>query len=366
MRLLSALRASAIAGLLGLSVPGGAVACAFHTTLPEATLTEDIARSVEVIAARPSAADPFRYEPVAVLRGEASGQGPPVIVDSVTRTRLLRNPDEAVLFARGSDGTWTRRILLDAATRPIVERMIARADAWASANGAAERRDIFAALLAHPDARLRGVALRELDALPYDVLRGGTYPVAAEDLLRGLSDIDQMPFAPIRILLLGLDSGDVARDAISRRLDLMADLKIDMNLGAWITAALESGGEAGMADVERLFLGDRTRIGEAQLTETLRAFAVTRAQGDPALRPAIDGAVRRLASLQPSAAPIIVQAFGANADYSQIDLVRDLVKARAFTDIGGLMAAAAYVNGAALAGPANAPDPGPLQSTASR
>ena len=57
--------------------------------------------------------------------------------------------------------------------------------------------------------------------LPYDVLRGGTYPVPAEELIRGATNIDEMPFAPIRILLLGIGGGDGAREAIAQRLGAM-------------------------------------------------------------------------------------------------------------------------------------------------
>jgi hypothetical protein len=215
--------------------------------------------------------------------------------------------------------------------------------------GAAELRDVFAGLLAHPDDRIRALALRELDALPYGVLRGGTYPVAAADLLEGLVDINEIPFAPIRILLLGLDDGEIAREAIARRLARMATLRANRNLGPWITAAIENGGEEGIASVERVLTHPSDRLTHAQLTQIVRAFSVLSAEGDPALRGALDGAIRRLVSLHPAAAPLIAQAFGTNADYSQTSLVSELVRARAFTDLAGLMAAAAYINGARTA-----------------
>ncbi len=263
-----------LAGLLALPLPARLAACAFHVTLTEGSLSDDIAASVEVIAARPSSADPFAFETVAVLRGVASGTAPPFIVDSVTRTRLAQNPDEAVLFARGADGTWTRLLVLDAATRPFVDRLLNRAAVWATPAGAAERRDAFARLLAHPDARLRRIALRELDALPYDVLRGGTYPVQADVLLRGVNNIDEMPFAPIRILLVGLDGGSAARKAITDRLAAMTAMGVDTNLGPWITAAIEIGGPA---EIERVVLAVPDRLTLPQLTQIVLALAADRA-----------------------------------------------------------------------------------------
>ncbi len=329
-----------LAGLLALPLPDRLAACAFHVTLTEGSLSDDIAASVEVIAARPSSADPFAFETVAVLRGVASGTAPPFIVDSVTRTRLAQNPDEAVLFARGADGTWTRLLVLDAATRPFVDRLLNRAAVWATPAGAAERRDAFARLLAHPDARLRRIALRELDALPYDVLRGGTYPVQADVLLRGVNNIDEMPFAPIRILLVGLDGGSAARKAITDRLAAMTAMGVDTNLGPWITAAIEIGGPA---EIERVVLAVPDRLTLPQLTQIVLALSVHSAEGDPALRGALDGAIRRLVSSRPDAAPLIAQAFTATGDFTQIDLIEALLAARAFTDRRALMAAAAYV-----------------------
>lgn len=334
----------ALAGLLLLTAPVQVAACAFHTVLPTATLVEDIAGSVEVIAARPSVADPFSYEPVSVLRGESSGLGPPYIVDSVTRARLARNPDEAVLFARNPDGSWTRLFMLDEVTRPFVELLMSRVDIWVTPEGAVERRDVAASLLSHPDERLQGIALRELDGLPYDILRGATYPIPATDLLQILTDVDQMPFAPISILLLGLSDSDGARDAITRHLALMEQYGIDTDLGPWITAAVESGGPAGLAAVERQFLAAPKRFSQPQLVEIIRALAVLSAQGDPALRGPLDMAIRRFATLRPDVAPLIAQAFGAISDYSQIDVVRDAAAARPFVDRDQVMAVLAYVS----------------------
>ena len=344
------IRAAALAGLVLLSGPDRLAACAFHTALPEATVSQQIAGAIEIVAARPAADNPFRFEPVAVLKGPASASRPPHLVDSATRTRLARHPGEAVLFAREADGSWTRLLILDAATRPLVDRMIARAGAWTGPGGEAERRDTFASLLVHPDDHVRRLALRELDALPYDVLRGGTYPVAAAELLDGIADIQEMPFAPIRILLLGLDGGSAADAVIRARLVRLAASGTDLHLGAWITAAIESGGPDGVTEIERLYLGTPGRLTEAQLTQLVRALSEQSAGGDPALRAALDGALRRLVSLRPEAAPLIAQAFGANADYSQTRLVSELVAARAFTDRAGLMAAAAYITQARNSG----------------
>ncbi|MGI1660899.1 hypothetical protein ACRDNQ_01560 [Palleronia sp. KMU-117] len=340
------LRAAALAGLLALPLPDRAPACTFHTALPEASLSENIAASVEVIAARPSAENPFAFETVAVLRGEASGTAPPFMVDSVTRARLARKPDEAVLFARAPDGAWTRLLILDAVTHPVVDTLVSHADVWATPAGAAERRDFFARLLAHRDAQIRRIALRELDALPYEVLRGGTYPVTAADLVRGLTDINEQPFAPIRILLLGLDDSDGAGQAIARRLAMMATLRMETNLGPWITAAIERDGPAGLAAIEQEYLAAPARLSDRQLDEIVRALAVHRTGGDPALQAPIDTALRTLAFARPDAAPAIARTFATASDFSQVPLIREIAAARLFASPQDLLVAAAYVAGA--------------------
>ena len=126
----------------------------------------------------------------------------------------------------------------------------------------------------------------------------------------------------------------------------MAALRVDRNLGPWITAAIESGGQEGIASVERVLTHPSDRLTDAQLTQIVRAFSVVSAEGDPDLRAKLDGTIRRLVTLYPAAAPLVAQAFGATADYSQADLIRDLVAARAFRDRASLMAAAAYINSA--------------------
>jgi hypothetical protein len=350
MNPLQTLRSATLAGLLLLPVPERLAACAFHTVLPEATVSQQIAGAIEVIAARPAADNPFRFEPVAVLKGAVSASHPPHLVDSATRARLARHPGDAVLFAREVDGSWTRLLVLDAATWPVVDLMIARAGEWKTPEGAAERRDTFADLLAHPDARIRNLALRELDALPYGALRHGTYPVAAAELLRGIADIQDMPLAPIRVLLLGLVGGSAADEAITGRLASLAASGAHVLLGAWITAAMESGGPDGVAEVERVLLTSAGHLSYAQLVEIVRSFSLQSAEGDTTLSMSIDSSLRRLVSLRPDAAPLVVQAFGAAEDYSQAPLIRELLAARAFTDLAGLMVALAYIDRAQVTG----------------
>lgn len=156
-----------------------------------------------------------------------------------------------------------------------------------------------------------------------------------------------MPYAPIRILLLGINQGDDARDEVARRLSSMAAGGGGMNLGAWMTALIESGGPEGVLSLERLFLAAPGSLDDARHTYIVRALSVQSAESDPTLRTSIDSTLRRFVSLRPDAAPLIAQAFGAAEDYSQVALIREFVAARAFTERRDLMAATAYIARAA-------------------
>ena len=83
-----------------------------------------------------------------------------------------------------------------------------------------------------------------------------------------------MPFAPIRILLVGLAGGKVARQAIAQRLAAMTAMGVDTNLGPWITAAIEIGGPDGVAEVERLVLSAPDRLTPQQLTQIVLALSI--------------------------------------------------------------------------------------------
>lgn len=331
------------ASLVGVVLPGQVVACAFHTELPEETLSQQIAGSVALLAARPTKDDPFRFSTGRWLKGEPSSDMPPYLVDAGTRRLLSEHPDQAVLFGQDDDGDWTRLILLDETTMPVVDHMLAQADRWATPDGATQRRDFAASLLAHSDARLHSLALRELDALDYRILRRGEYPVAAADLLDGLSRLEDQAYTPIRILLLGIVGGDRAGEETSRQMSRRLSAGLATNLGAWSTAAIEIGGVEAISELERLIAASHRRLEPEQLVEIVRALAVQGASGELALRERIRTSLLRLAEDHPAAAPMIPAAFMSLSDWSQSDLVQDLVAARAFTSRNDLLAATAYL-----------------------
>jgi hypothetical protein len=115
---------------------------------------------------------------------------------------------------------------------------------------------------------------------------------------------------------------------------------VDTNVGPRTTAAIEIGGPEAVAEAERLVLPAPDRLTHSQLTQIVRAPSVQGAEGDPSLRVALDGTIRRLVSSRPDAAPLIAQAFAATGDFTQIDLIEELPAARLLTERRDLMAAA--------------------------
>jgi ABC-type nickel/cobalt efflux system permease component RcnA len=271
--------------LLAISMPGPASSCAFHfADLPEASLSQQIAASAGLIAARPAADNPFRFGAIRLLKGAPYADIPPHLVDSATRRRLGGAPDNAVLFARDPDGTWVRLLMLDETTAPVISHMIAQADRWASPGGDADRRDFAAGLLAHSDQRLVRIGLRELDALDYRTLRAGSYATSPAELLEGIFDLQEQAYVPIRILLLGIVGSEAADAEIARQLAQRTASGINTNLGAWTTAALELRGAGAIAELERSLAESGRPLSREQTDEIVRALAVQATSGDAVLR----------------------------------------------------------------------------------
>jgi hypothetical protein len=293
---------------------------------------------------RPATQNPFQFAPIEQLKGVRSDSIPPHLVDSATRRRLAHHVNHTVLFARGLDGQWTRLMLLDEHNRRIAEEVLANAGNWTTPSGEADKRDYFAGLLNHPSSNIVYTALRELDAISYEVLRDGMYPVTIEDLLSGITDFQRMAFTPIKILLIGIIGGQDADRLIFQQLHRLAASGSAMNLGAWITAAIETAGPRGIHELERQFLDSDRSLSRPQLLEIVRALSVQSKSGRSELRVGLDAAVRRLVGKYQEATPMIAQAFGTASDWSQAGLLRDLISSNAFTNRSDLMAAVAYVS----------------------
>ncbi|MFD3191940.1 hypothetical protein ACFMPD_16985 [Sedimentitalea sp. HM32M-2] len=263
-----------------------------------------------------------------MLRGTAQEPELGFLVDSVSRQKLASHPDEAVLFARGADGAWTRVAYVDTAFREIMERVIAESPSWGAGVDPA-RFAIAAELHDHPDPKLHKLALRELDQAPYALLRDLDLRLPPDVLLRDFRTPQEYPYQPIRVLLLGLDDTEAARAAVRGFAERAAGSAWARNLGAYATAPIEQDGAEGVALLEERFLADpRQPLDKLELM--VEALAIQNGVGSPDLRDRISAALvaRQLFSYQ---------------DWSQAAPLAELMHERRIASSADLMAVAIYV-----------------------
>lgn len=316
--------------------PSVAVACAFHLNLPSRPLSQVLADSPTLVAARTTVADPFRFTDLRILKGGAIVDTPPHLVDSETRRKLQADPEAAVLFSR-EGGAWTRLFFLNDATRPAILHMLAWSDQPVPPS-APVRRDFAADLLQSSDPGLHNLALRELDSLDYGVLRAGHYPVTATQLLHRIDLLQDQAYAPIRILLTGIVGGG------EQQFRDRAQSRAGLNTGAWLTASIETGGHQAISEIRDELAEKGPPANRDTIAGIVRALALHRARGAPELRPDLDRALAEIARLSPHAAALLPGTFTALSDWSHGALVQDLLTERAFQDKQSAFAAAAYLS----------------------
>ena len=167
--LTAALRRLAILAMLVAAITlaaGPAAACLACITLPEKTIADRLIEADVVALAREDPAKPYAYAPVVLLRGDAP---PPIpfLVDSTTRHRLAAEP-----------GSWLTRPRMGGRNSPTPGRrcggwpmrILAAVPAWERDDGTA-RFAYFADRHDHPDPTVRQLALTELSAAPYALIR---------------------------------------------------------------------------------------------------------------------------------------------------------------------------------------------------
>lgn len=300
---------------------GVALACGFHGYVPEATAVDRLLASDRVVAARPSAENPFRYAAETILRGPEAEVDIPYLVDSGTRRRLGANMDHSVLFARdGTDGTWHRVAYLDPGFDAVMDAVLVRLDEW-RLGGDWERYQFFADLLGHPHPAAVRLALGELDRAPYPVLADLNLTPDADRLLEGIFAPENRDSLPIRVLLLGLSDADAARAFLRRQFE-GARVPGGVVAGAYGVALIESVGLDGVMRVASALQASGDPVLRESLMEALAMQAET---GEGPLVDEIRARVGVLLADDPDLALIVARHFGRRADWSQIDILDRLM-----------------------------------------
>ncbi len=300
--------------LAGVGLATSATSCGFHNYAPQPTLIDRLFGSDDIVLARPSPDNPFRYEAFKAFEGPLETVEIPFLVDSNTRTRFALNPEAAVLFARdGTYGPWQRIVFVDVAMAPVLDTIMAQLERWQYGEDL-ERFSYFATLIGHPDETIHKLALRELDQADYSILRQLTLQVDKDRLLEPLNGLYDVDFKAIRILLLGLSGEASLRPVLARGVEesLLADGRF---LGAFATALIELEGPDAVAHLTSTYLTDRSvpLLARELIVEALALQSLTD-QKD--LQDTITQAIEGVLWIDADLSWAVARQFGARANWS--------------------------------------------------
>ncbi|MEM6576968.1 MAG: hypothetical protein AAF678_00625 [Pseudomonadota bacterium] len=318
-----------------------ALACAFHTYVPQPTLVDRLLNSEHVVLARNSETELFRYRALEAIKGQTEEVSIPALVDTVSRRKLSADRTARVLFARdGAYGPWQRLAYVDAGFQPVLDAIVERLPEWELGDDAG-RYQFFAGLLNHPHPYIHILALRELDQADYSALRQLELDIPMERLAARLNDPAEFHLKPIRILLLGLAGREALRPALEK--GVASSLRVGGGvLGAYATAYLETHGAAGVNAISEQYLRDEQVSLEAREL-LLEALAIHSASGAPQTASAVQQGVAEALRRDPTLAPGVARHFGVRADWSFEAPMTDILDAEALTSVGDLLVVTQYV-----------------------
>ena len=321
-----------------------AAACAFHFQLPEKTVGDYLMESPLVVLARENTERQWTFRAVATLKGEDKGMAIDALVPSTTRRRLANNPGDTVLFAQTPDDrSWRRLAYVRSDLRPLYETMVRSSKTWAAPAGPGARFRFFAGLHAHPDRSVRQTALAALDRAAYRDLREMQIAIPAKVLKHRLRERLEQPWAPIRILMIGILGDADSKVLVSEAITSAEKSTWSMHLGAWATALIEIEGTAGIDRLRSSFLLSSGRS-EQQIEAVLTALAVHGAGGHPNIGDAVDSALSMALEGRPDLAVAVARIFGAQGDYSRASLLSEALKQHRLVSPADIISVATYIS----------------------
>ncbi len=321
-----------------------AIACSFHVNLPDLSVGDRIIQASHIVLAREDQDKPFTFDPVISLKGDAENLEIPLLVDSVTRKRLAANSGDFVLISKSAvDDEWRRLAYVRNQDRELFEDMVTAARNWVESQDASSRFDFFATLHDHPQATLRKIALTELDKIPYQHLRTMPVRLSAADINSKLNSRYEIPWVPIRILMLGILGDEASRAIIRKAIAYIENSGFQNNLGAWATAYIEvDGAEAVDQLTQKFLLNGATK--PKSVEELLTAFSLHGSADNPELKLAIDAGLEQMVAASPQMAVSIARIFGAQQDYSKSDLLLKTMNSGALRTPSELLVVASYLS----------------------
>ncbi|MEM0946525.1 MAG: hypothetical protein AAGK37_03900 [Pseudomonadota bacterium] len=254
----------ALASILCWALSGPAAACPVCIDLPELTLADRVLGGQVVVLARPGMDDPFRFEAVEFLRGTSEDLDAlpeiPFLVSTIFRRKLLRDPASAMLLTYGPqldeagiyDGdAWHQTILVTPDRRQTLDHILEDGAGWPwAATNEEDRFRFFASLLTHPDQAFVNTALAEVSRAPYRLIRTVADTVPPGRLRARLTRIEDLPYAPVSILLLGLSRDAATQDYVRHQFRTALE-RGGLAVDAWAVAGIELDGAQAIAQIAR-------------------------------------------------------------------------------------------------------------------
>lgn len=277
--------------------------------MPEESLADKALAADAVALLRADPADPFRFVPVSFLRGGPVADPVPFLVSRPRAAELVADPALAVVATWTSAAGWDIHDAGGTALAETLTDIVAREPSTPEA-----RRDLFGPLVSSGEPAVRRMALIELAGLPYPVLRTTSARIGRGEVARMISDPLWAEWAPIAILLLGLSDDPADRSFVQRAATIAAETGGSAHLGAWITALLETEGEAGLDRIVQTWLADSSYPDDI-LREVGLALASHAGRND-ATGAAIRTAAGRLAAARPPVAAALARIMTERGDWS--------------------------------------------------
>ena len=289
--------------------PGLAAACLVCIAVPEDSLADRALAGEAVALLRPSPEDPFRFVPIAFLKGSIDLPPVPFLVSRTAAATFAADPAAVTVGIFSPADGWS---LHDQGTVALGKVLAAALAADLATEEA--RMAFFGPLAAHPDPAVQQMALIELASLPYPILRQVGAQPDRQQVLRRAADPLWSEWAPVMILLLGTSDDPSDARLVRAAVERLARAGHDTHLAAWATALIEMDGLAGITALERGFPADaRTASDTVLLLAVALADHATRrdAVGDAAL-----DSLLRLAEARPEVLGYLSRALLQRKDWS--------------------------------------------------
>lgn len=299
-----------------------ALACGVCIEKPEKTVSDRLLDADTVAIAREDRDQPYSFKPVTYLAGAAHDAPIPYLVDSATKKRLERNPEDGVLMLREGDA-WTRAGYANAAWRSTAARVLEHRARWQYDPKA--RFTFFEALLHDPDPFLRHLAIDELTRASYDDIRGLTQPIKGAVARQSLNDLTRLPWQSFYILMLGLSDREEDHALVRERMTRAARNGSSSQLDAWATAFVEIDGVEGVRQLHDNWFDEPRRTSQ-ELRAIVAAVTVHAKHGDPGLKEPVLAALAGLARRRPDVVGTVAIAFEEIGDFSRAETIKNTIQ----------------------------------------